>query len=34
MVQELAHEAARGQRETPREMVIEDHCLPRHRSGD
>jgi hypothetical protein len=34
VVQELAHEAAGGEREAPGEMVIEDHHLPRPRSGD
>jgi hypothetical protein len=33
MVQELAHEAAGGQRKPPGEMVVEDYHLPRLRSG-
>jgi hypothetical protein len=34
VVQELVHEAACGQRETPGEMVVEDHHLPRRRRGN
>jgi hypothetical protein len=34
VIQESAQEAADGKYEASREMVIEDHCLPRSRSGD
>jgi hypothetical protein len=34
MIQELAKEAAGGQREAPGEMVVKDHRLPGLRSGN
>jgi hypothetical protein len=34
VIQESAQEAAGEKCEAPREMVIEDHCLPWPRSGD